>query len=105
MYTKTDGNFGKIASWNYRNQSDFFEGDCNEVKGSAGEFYPINRKRDYLELFSPELCKMGKLEYEKDVDIKGVLGYKYTAKDIFDNGECKTQRPKPSYSMYTRPKK
>lgn len=86
MWTKVDENFGKIVTWNYKNESDFYEGECNAVKGSAGEFYPINQKRNYIEFFSSELCKFAKLEYEKNVTIKGVLGYKYTAKNIFDNG-------------------
>ncbi|XP_044271364.1 protein peste-like isoform X1 [Tribolium madens] len=90
MWTKVDEDFGKIVTWNYKNESEFYEGECNAVKGSAGEFYPINQKRDYIELFSSELCKFAKLEYEKDVNVKGVLGYKYTARHIFDNG---TLRP------------
>ncbi|XP_068897610.1 protein peste-like isoform X1 [Tenebrio molitor] len=90
MWTLVDDKFGKIITWNYKNESSYYEGECNAVRGSAGEFYPINRKRDHIEFFSSELCKFAKLEYEKDVEIKGVLGYKYTGKNIFDNG---TLRP------------
>ncbi|KAJ3643123.1 hypothetical protein Zmor_025854 [Zophobas morio] len=90
MWTQVDEKFGKIITWNHRNESDYYEGECNAVKGSAGEFYPINQKPDYIEFFSSELCKFAKLEYEKDVVVKGVKGYKYTGKNIFDNG---TLRP------------
>lgn len=86
MSTKNDQNFGKIVTWNFKNHTDFYTGECNAVKGSAGEFYPINRKRDKLVLYSSELCKYAVLEYVKDVTIKGVHGYKFTAKNIFDNG-------------------
>lgn len=87
MWTQVDEKFGKIITWNHRNESDYYEGECNAVKGSAGEFYPINQKPDYIEFFSSELCKFAKLEYEKDVVVKGVKGYKYTGKNIFDNGK------------------
>lgn len=90
MYTKNDEKFGNIMTWNYKNKTNFYEGDCNNVTGSAGEFYPLNRKMDFIVLYSPELCRYAVLEYEKNVTIKGVKGYKYTAKNIFDNG---TTRP------------
>jgi hypothetical protein len=94
MWTLVDDKFGKIMTWNYKNESSYYEGECNAVRGSAGEFYPINRKRDHIEFFSSELCKFAKLEYEKDVEIKGVLGYKYTGKNIFDNGKL----PPPTHA-------
>ncbi|KAJ8920038.1 hypothetical protein NQ315_011688 [Exocentrus adspersus] len=86
MSYRNDESFGRLLTWNHRNKSDFYEGHCNAVKGSSGEFYPMNRKRDKLELYSPELCKYAELEYVQDVDIKGVHGYKFTADNIFDNG-------------------
>ncbi|XP_019874051.1 protein peste isoform X2 [Aethina tumida] len=86
MSTANDETFGRLLSWNNGTSSNFYEGECNSVKGSAGEFYPLNRKRDSIQFYSSELCKFATLEYEHDVDIKGVHGYKYTAKHIFDNG-------------------
>ncbi|KAJ8959905.1 hypothetical protein NQ318_011642 [Aromia moschata] len=90
MSYENDEHFGRILTWNYRNQTDFFEGHCNDIRGSAGEFYPMNQKRDRLVLYSAELCKYAEFEYVEDVVIKGVHGYKYSADNIFDNG---TTRP------------
>lgn len=87
MYYANDRNFGRILTWNHRNRTDFFEGHCGDIKGSAGEFYPLNIKRDKLLFYSSELCKYAELEYEKDVVIKGVKGYKFSADYLFDNGE------------------
>lgn len=90
MNTKNDKNFGRQLTWNYRNSTSFYTGQCNEIRGSAGEFYPLNVKKTKLVLFSSELCKYAELEFVKEEVIKGVLGYKFTADNIFDNG---TTRP------------
>lgn len=83
-----DDNFGKILTWNYKNHTNYYEGSCGDIRGSAGEFYPSDRKRDSIEIFSSELCKNAILKYDEDVEINGVKGYKYSARDLFDNGEC-----------------
>ncbi|CAH2012386.1 unnamed protein product [Acanthoscelides obtectus] len=93
MSYRPDESFGRMLSWNFRNQTDFYEGHCNDIRGSAGEFYPLNRKRDKLVLYSSELCKYAELEYDRDVVVKGVRGYRYIADNIFDNG---TTRPENS---------
>ncbi|CAH1112790.1 unnamed protein product [Psylliodes chrysocephalus] len=90
MHYANDEDFGKILTWNFKNRTEFYEGHCNDIRGSSGEFYPINRKRDKLILYSDQLCKYAEFEYVEDVVIKGVKGYKYTADNIFDNG---TTRP------------
>ncbi|CAH1156006.1 unnamed protein product [Phaedon cochleariae] len=93
MSYKTDENFGKIVTWNGRNRTDFYEGRCNEIRGSAGEFYPFDRPKDKLVLYSSQLCKYAELEYDQEVEVKGVRGYNYLADNIFDNG---TTRPENS---------
>lgn len=87
MSYANDGNFGKILTFDYRNRTDYYEGHCGNLKGSAGEFYPLNVKRDKLVFYSSELCKYAELEYEKDVVIKGVRGYKFSGDNLFDNGK------------------
>lgn len=86
MYIKNDENFGKLKEWRYRNTTDFFEGHCSEIDGSAGEFYPMNSKRDYIKMYSSEMCTSQKLEYIEDVTIKGIKAYKYGFPNVFDNG-------------------
>lgn len=87
MSFASDKNFGKIMSWNHRNRTDFFEGHCGEIKGSAGEFYPLNLKKDKLVFYSSELCKYAELEFEKEVVVKGVRGYKFIGDNLFENGK------------------
>lgn len=86
MYTKTDENFGRLLSMNYRNHTDYYSGSCGRVVGSAMEFYPLNVKKTKLVFYSSELCKFAELEFEKTVTIKGVVGYKFSGDFIFDNG-------------------
>lgn len=86
MHFKNDHQFGSILLWNGKNQSDFFSGHCNNVKGTAGEFLPLNRQRDQILLYSSDLCKTLALKYVEDVVVKGVKGYKYSAEYGFDNG-------------------
>lgn len=90
MYYKNDDQFGTITQWNYGTNSGYYSDHCSQIKGSAGEFYPINQNRTSIMLYSPELCRYAILEYEKDVVVKGIKGYKFTARYIFDNG---TLRP------------
>lgn len=83
-----DKNFGRILTWNHRNRTDFFKDRCGEIKGSAGEFYPLNVRKDRpLTLYSSELCKYAELEFVGEVTIKGVKGYKFTGDNLFDNGK------------------
>ncbi|CAG9772833.1 unnamed protein product [Ceutorhynchus assimilis] len=91
MYIKNDRNFGRQLTWNNKNYTDFFHGHCNQIKGSATEFYPLNiQKTNKLVFYSSELCKYAELEYVREETIKGVTGYRFTANNIFDNG---TLRP------------
>jgi hypothetical protein len=49
---------GVLRQWNYRNRTDFFEGDCGQVNGSAGEFFPPGQTREKpIEMFSADLCR------------------------------------------------
>ncbi|XP_057664273.1 protein peste-like isoform X1 [Diorhabda carinulata] len=86
MHFKNDDRFGEVLLWNNKNQTDFFNGECNSIKGSSGEFFPLNRKKDRIMIFSSEMCKSLVLYYTEEVMIKGVLGYKYSAEYGFDNG-------------------
>ncbi|XP_066252479.1 protein peste-like [Euwallacea similis] len=86
MYTKTDENFGRLLTWNYKNHSGLYPGKCGDIKGSAMEFYPLNIKKTKLVFFSSELCKFAELSFEKEEVIKGVTGYKFMGDKIFDNG-------------------
>lgn len=87
MYTKNDENFGRQLTLNYKNYTDFYTGHCNEIKGSATEFYPLHIKQTKLVFYSSELCRYAELEFVREEFIKGVLGYRFSADNIFDNGK------------------
>lgn len=86
MHIKNDENFGRLLSWNNKNTTNFFEDHCGEIYGSAGEFYPMNSKRDHITMYSSEMCTNQKLEYIEDVTIKGIKAFKYGFPNVFDNG-------------------
>ncbi|XP_019763180.2 protein peste isoform X2 [Dendroctonus ponderosae] len=87
MYTKTDEKFGKQLTWNYKNYTDFYTPPCNEIKGSATEFYPLNVNKTTLLFYSSELCKYAELQFVGEETIKGVQGYRFSGDHIFDNGD------------------
>lgn len=94
MATANDENFGRILTWNYSNRTNYYEGSCGDIRGSAGEFYSTDRTKDStVEIFSAELCKNAVLKYEEEVEIEGVRGYKYSARDLFDNGKSSRNAP------------
>ncbi|KAK4875497.1 hypothetical protein RN001_011919 [Aquatica leii] len=85
--TKAGSDFGTLQSWNYNNVTSMFKDECGQVQGSAGEFYPQHLKRDHITYFSADFCRPLEFTYEKDVVIKDIPSYKYSASDaIFDNG-------------------
>uniref|UniRef100_A0A7G3AVF2 Putative plasma membrane glycoprotein cd36 n=1 Tax=Lutzomyia longipalpis TaxID=7200 RepID=A0A7G3AVF2_LUTLO len=89
MYTGADdiSKIGKIGNWNYGQRTEFFEGHCGMINGSAGEFYPPYLKKDQVSFFSPDMCRTLPFDFEKESEVEGILGYKFTggAKTI-DNG-------------------
>lgn len=92
MQNGVDGQLGELNNWNFSNRTSFYPGDCGRVdKASAGDFFPrFMTNTSTLKIFSPELCRYIELEYEKDVYINGLLGYKYSAGDkLLDNGKEK----------------
>ncbi|KAF5307094.1 hypothetical protein FQR65_LT07153 [Abscondita terminalis] len=86
MRTDED-DFGSLRKWNYENNTNFFAGHCGDVYGSAGEMYPRNLKPTFIYLFSPEMCRTGKLKFVQNITVKGVQGYKFSPLlEVFDNG-------------------
>ena len=61
MYTG-NGDFdqvGQIALWNEDSQvpADMYTGYCGQINGSAGEFFPPNRDKTFINLFTSDLCR------------------------------------------------
>lgn len=79
---------GKIEWWNYKNRTDFFPDHCGMINGSAGEFYPPHQTKDRpVSFYSSDMCRTLNFDFEQEVDVHGVRGYKYSggAKAV-DNG-------------------
>lgn len=93
---------GELKYWNYKNQTSFFPGECGKVNGSAGEMYPPKLTNEsVISLFTPDLCRSLLLDFEKEVEVNGLKGYKfvgglrsidngtlYPENICFCNGDC-----------------
>uniref|UniRef100_A0A1A9V6W7 Scavenger receptor class B n=1 Tax=Glossina austeni TaxID=7395 RepID=A0A1A9V6W7_GLOAU len=79
---------GQMHSWNYKKHNAVFDGECGQVKGSAGEFYPPNlTPQDTLWSYVPNLCQAIPLDYTESVQIHDLTGYKYSGGEkLLDNG-------------------
>uniref|UniRef100_A0A182W0M9 Scavenger receptor class B n=1 Tax=Anopheles minimus TaxID=112268 RepID=A0A182W0M9_9DIPT len=79
---------GKMGEWNYKPRTDFFEGNCGMLNGSAGEFFPPGLSKDQpIELFTPDMCRSLPLDFEEEVTIHGQKAYKYSGdRRAIDNG-------------------
>uniref|UniRef100_A0A1B0BTQ6 Scavenger receptor class B n=1 Tax=Glossina palpalis gambiensis TaxID=67801 RepID=A0A1B0BTQ6_9MUSC len=79
---------GQIHRWNYKKRNGIFEGECGQVKGSAGEFYPPNlTPQDTLWSYVPNLCQAIPLDYTESVQYHDLTAYKYSGGEhLLDNG-------------------
>lgn len=79
---------GQLRKWNYRSNTNFFNGKCSALSGSAGEFVPPGvTKNDTVAMFSPEMCRSVLLDFEEEKDVHGVKTLKFSGGDrTVDNG-------------------
>lgn len=79
---------GVVDNWNFNKRTNFFDGHCGLINGSAGEFYPPKQTKDRpISFFSPDLCRSIALDYEKEEEIHGIKGFKYSGgAKLVDNG-------------------
>lgn len=77
---------GEVHSWNY-STTGFFPGQCGQVRGGAGEFYPPGLEKTYIEMFSNDLCRTLRFNYNTELMVKGINSYEYMAdRSFFANG-------------------
>ncbi|CRL01879.1 CLUMA_CG015086, isoform A [Clunio marinus] len=69
---------GTIQNYNHMNYNKFYSGECSKLHGSTGELFPPNRMKDSINLFMPDMCRSIPFDYETDVKIHGVDGYRFT---------------------------
>ena len=88
MYTGLGdvGRMGEVFSWNSSPRG-IFPGRCGEIHGSAGEFYPPGMAKTHIDMFSNDLCRTIRLNYQREVDVFGINSYEFTADhSFFANG-------------------
>lgn len=77
---------GQVTSWNYSTHG-YFPGECGRVHGSAGEFYTPGLKKDYIDMFSNDLCRSIRLNFNQELKVEGIDSYEYIADhSFFANG-------------------
>lgn len=79
---------GRLLNWNYEPRTEFFKDHCGMVNGSAGEMYPPKMSKDKpVSIFTPDLCRSLPMDYEKEVVVHGITGYKFSGGErAVDNG-------------------
>ena len=88
MGTGVNSTFGQIDSWSGYQRTPFFNSPCNEVYGSAGQFFERNLKKDSVKVFSTDLRRSVNLTFDREEIVAGVVGYRYIVDDrLLDNGK------------------
>lgn len=86
MVNGVNGNFD-IKNWKYSNSIPQFNGSCAKVRGSLGDLNTRTEAKDYFEFFFSDLCRSLQLDFEEEVVVDGITGYKYSlGKNAIDNG-------------------
>jgi hypothetical protein len=85
---KSDINkIGSIELYNDLNYNPYYQGECSKLHGSTGELFSPTRQRDSIDVFIADIYRTLTLDYEKDVMVNNILGFKYLAgKRVIDNG-------------------
>ncbi|XP_053691732.1 protein croquemort-like [Sabethes cyaneus] len=95
---------GMMHRWNGARQTKFYRGECGLVHGSTGELWPpFQDMRSNVTVFSPDICSAMSLEFDGEVNIHNIDGYKWKGNERpFDNGhrysETKCQCTAPEES-------
>ncbi|XP_061589663.1 lysosome membrane protein 2-like isoform X2 [Cololabis saira] len=72
--------YGRVKTWKGRSQLTFWTSEeSNVINGSdGGAFHPLLQKDERLYIFTPDLCRTIYMEFEKDVEVKGIPAYRFT---------------------------
>jgi len=76
MHTGSDdiSLLGSIVSWNRKNRTDAFPGECGVVKGSSDGLFPpgLTSNKDTISIFSTDLCRPLHFIKEATQDVHGI---------------------------------
>ncbi|CAH1112788.1 unnamed protein product [Psylliodes chrysocephalus] len=87
--TGARGNLGVLERWKFSEHTGFYPDKCGNVQNaSAGDFFPRKLTHDsVIKMFTSDLCRYMELEFEEEVLVNNIVGYKYVAGQKFlDNG-------------------
>ncbi|CAN9504933.1 unnamed protein product [Ophioblennius macclurei] len=78
--TKNYQDFARVETWRGESSLNWWTSDeCNMINGTNGaSFHPIISKSEMLYMFSSDLCRSLYAEYQDDVTVKGVPGYRFS---------------------------
>lgn len=72
--------YGRVETWKGQRQLTFWNtNQSNSINGSDGSaFHPLLNKNERIHIFTPDLCRSIYMEFEKDVEVKGIPAYRFT---------------------------
>ncbi|XP_070780729.1 lysosome membrane protein 2-like isoform X2 [Enoplosus armatus] len=72
--------YGRVETWKGQSQLTFWKSNqSNSINGSDGSaFHPLLNKNERIYIFTPDLCRSIYMEFEKDVEVKGIPAYRFT---------------------------
>lgn len=83
---------GYLQSWNHKNHTKFFRGQCGNVVGTTGELWPPikdNLTHDDITMFIVDICRSLTLKYETNMKKYDVHGIKWTGDEsMLDGNDC-----------------
>ncbi|TRY61675.1 hypothetical protein TCAL_07973 [Tigriopus californicus] len=109
MYTGVDtlDHVGQICEWKNLSTVDpaVYPGQCGQLSGSAGEFFPPKRDKTFVDFFSPDLCRTIRFNYKEEAEVHGISGYRYYLDDELLSNETSLPEnscynPNPDPTLY-----
>ncbi|XP_040915430.1 lysosome membrane protein 2-like isoform X2 [Toxotes jaculatrix] len=72
--------YGRVKTWKGQSQLTFWRtNQSNSINGSDGSaFHPLLSKNERIYIFTPDLCRSIYMDFEKDVEVKGIPAYRFT---------------------------
>ncbi|XP_037608474.1 lysosome membrane protein 2-like isoform X2 [Sebastes umbrosus] len=72
--------YGRVATWKGESKLTFWKtNQSNSINGSDGSaFHPLLNKDERIYIFTPDLCRSIHMEFEKEVEVKGIPAYRFT---------------------------
>ncbi|XP_035463215.2 lysosome membrane protein 2 isoform X1 [Scophthalmus maximus] len=72
--------YGRVQTWTGQSKLTFWTtNQSNSINGSDGSaFHPLLDKNERIYIFTPDLCRSIYMEFEKEVEVKGIPAYRFT---------------------------